>query len=486
MDTFIETYGSEHPTFRQTICVVILTLALLVWAGLKMLATAKSRDNDPPEPPSLPSSILSFGHIIHLFREGAGYYTDLYRHYRQGIYTLDIFGFRLYMISSPDWVSIIYKSPQQISFNALVVPMMGKVFRFDEQSMEIMRVNMNDEKGDHSGVLHRTHDMIQQTMKPGPHLDELNRHFLQQLTPYVNGLARNNGAQNIKLWYWLRHHFSLASAAAIYGPDNPFAVDPALEQDFWDLEKNIGQLAMLPYPSIFARKGVHARQRMCDGMIAYAENERWKQASRLAKNRAEVNLGHGLSTRMYGVGEVSMLFAVLANTVPSAFWLLSNVFADPQLLADVRAEVDRCVRQGEGNSRIINVTKIKADCQLLFSTMRETLRTIAAMNTIRYVLQDTHVTNHSTGETYLLKKGGMVQIAANVIHSNPEIYGEDVATFNPRRFLPKDGRALGDVALGFRDREGKVVAGSFRTFGGGELAASHHCSFCLLSIVHTT
>ncbi|KAK5119922.1 hypothetical protein LTR85_007248 [Meristemomyces frigidus] len=446
---------------RTTVCLILSALAL---AGFAILLSPRK---DPQEPPFLPSSLPLVGHLIHMFGQGAGYYTDLYQQYHQGIYTLPIFRFRMYIISSPDWVSVIYKSPQKISFNALVVPMVQKVFCMDQRTMEIMRENMNDEKGDHSGVLHRTHDMILQTMKPGPHLDELNRNFLEQLTPHVNGLAKEGGTEKIKLWYWLRHHFSLASAAAIYGPENPFALNPALEQDFWDLEASIAKLAMLPYPSVFARKAEAGRRRMCGAMIEYAEKERWKQASQLAKNRAEVNLGHGLSTRMYGTGEVSMLFAVLANTVPSTFWLLSNIFADPQLLADVRAEVGQCLRQGEDNKRIINATKVKAECPLFFSTMKETLRMIAAMNTIRWVLEDTQVTNHNTDKTYLLKKGSMVQIAANVIHFKSEIYGEDAATFNPRRFLPKDGKTVGDPAANFRDEKGKIHAGSFRTFGGG-------------------
>ncbi|KAK4542245.1 hypothetical protein LTR36_006898 [Oleoguttula mirabilis] len=98
--------------------------------------------------------------------------------------------------------------------------------------MEILRENMTDEKGDRSGILNQAHDMVQQIMKPGPHLDELNRKFLRELTPYVNALAKRGGPEKIKLCHWLRHHFSLASAAAVYGPENLFALNAALEHVF--------------------------------------------------------------------------------------------------------------------------------------------------------------------------------------------------------------------------------------------------------------
>ena len=315
------------------------------------------------------------------------------------------------------------------------------------------------------------HDMLFSTLRSGAHLEELNESFLKELAPHFQQLARDGRVEKVKLWDLIRQNFSIASLAAIYGPDNPFAVNPALVADFYTFEANLASLFATPYPRIFAPKVFAARQRMFDGMIEYARKRQYEHASVsvLAKKRADINLGHGLSTEMYGISEVSMMIAVLSNTVPSAFWLVSYIFADPELLAEVRNEIDQCVSVGTTNKCIINATKLKTECPLFFSVMREMLRVTACVNINRIALEDTPLTNHKTGETYVLKKGGMVHVATTVIHGMSEVYGDDAATFNPRRFMSTTEKSV-DPAAAFRDREGKLIAGSFRTFGGGKCA----------------
>lgn len=466
----METIKANISATPLSTTIIVLTIGAMILAGLSTLLVAKK---DPQEPPFLSHSILLIGHLIPMFREGANYYTRLWNQHRQGIYTIPVLRGRMYMISSPDWALAFHKAHKTLSFHDLVAPALEKVFCFDDPTMEIIKENMNDERGDRSGVLLETHDMIIKTMAPGKHLDELNHRFLEELTPHFKGLVTDGKIEKLHLWDWVRHHFTLASCAAIYGPEDPFSLSPALEPDFWEIDYNVMKFIITPYPSIFARKANMARQRVLDSLVEYAENECWKQASQLAKNRADMNLGRGISKRQHGVGELSFLFALLTNTVPSAFWFLSYVFVDPELLADVRAEVDQCVRVGEGKKRIINATKLKTQCPLFFCAMRETLRIAGVMNINRYVREDTMLTNHSTDEAYLLRKGSMVQVASTVIHFLSEVFGEDAMEFRPRRFMSTTEKTL-DPAAAFRDGTGKVHGGSFRTFGGGTLTISSY------------
>ena len=181
-----------------------------------------------------------------------------------------------------------------------------------------------------------------------------------------------------------------------------------------------------------------------------------------------------LSKKMYAWGEASLLFGALLNTIPTAFWLISWIFEDPELLIDIRREVDDCTTASasDQNRRIINTTKLRTSCPLLSSSFRETLRMAGSININRYVAEDTTVTNSATGKQYLLKKDSIIQIASNVIHSR-SLWGPDASTFNPRRFMPsgeKERREAGsgkppDPAAPFRGVNGKVYSSAFRSFG---------------------
>ncbi|KAK5683125.1 hypothetical protein LTS10_004656 [Elasticomyces elasticus] len=453
--------------------LVATSVAIL---GAVLVSKYLTAVKDPREPPYIPSSIPLVGHLIHLLREGAEYLTVIDRKYHHGIYTIPIFSQRLYVVNSPSWVVTMHKSHKTLSFNVLVVQAMRVVFGFgaDEAAMKATEDNADNEQGDRSGLLMETHDMmfgafVQQ-------IDELNANFLKCWTPYVNALARH-GEVSMPLWYWLRHNFSIASVASLYGPESPLTLDPSLEDDFWTFEAGVGSLFITPWPSIFLRKVYKARQRIFDALNVYAEKEGYKRpgTSRLVQARVEMTMGkYGLSKPLYGAGETGLFFAALVNTAGGTFWLLSHILADPVLHAEIRAEIDGCVPKREGTC-IIDIAKLKAQCPLLNSAIRENLRITATMNINRLVKEETLMTNQSTGETFLLKKNSGLSVAANVMHFQPEIWGEDAAVFNARRFLPTierartdaaDGKAV-DIAATFRDGKGKLHSGAFRSFGGG-------------------
>ncbi|KAK5726336.1 hypothetical protein LTR17_012865 [Elasticomyces elasticus] len=462
--------------------LVATSIAVL---GAVLVSKYLTAVKDPQEPPYIPSSIPLVGHLIHLLREGAGYLSVIDRKYHHGIYTIPIFSQRIYVVNSPSWVVTMHKSHKTLSFNVLVVQAMRVVFGFgaDEAAMKATEDNADNERGGtspltktpyRSGLLMETHDMmfgafVQQ-------IDELNANFLKCWTPYVNALAPH-GEVSMPLWYWLRHNFSIASVASLYGPESPLTLDPSLEDDFWTFEAGVGSLFITPWPSIFLRKVYKALQRIFDALRVYAENEGYKRpgTSRLVQARVEMTMGkYGLSKPLYGAGETGLFFAALVNTAGGTFWLLSHIIADPVLHTEIRAEIDECVSKRDGTC-VIDIAKLKAQCPLLNSAIRENLRITATMNINRLVKEDTLMTNQSTGETFLLKKNSGLSVAANVMHFQPEIWGEDAAVFNARRFLPTierarsdaaDGKAV-DIAATFRDGKGKLHSGAFRSFGGG-------------------
>ena len=99
----------------------------------------------------------------------------------------------------------------------------------------------------------------------------------------------------------------------------------------------------------------------------------------------------------------------------------------------------------------------------MMSVFRETLRLIMPAISARFVAEDIII-----ADTWLLRKGSVVQLAGNVIHFDPKVWGPDCDTFNPDRFLysPNGSKSNPDGTVS----EGKahyVHPSAFRSFGGG-------------------
>ncbi|KAK5005405.1 hypothetical protein LTR28_007757 [Elasticomyces elasticus] len=386
---------------------------------------------------------------------------------------------RTYVVSSPELALAVQRNHKSLAFNPIMIEAIRRMVAFDDDAMAKIKRNLNNEEGKW-GLMYDTHDMMYATLAPGPELDELNLAVLDQFVDTINKFDASG--REIKLWAWLRHHFSLASTNALYGPQNPFAIHPELEEVFWDYETGLVALLIDFMPSITARKAYVSQQRLLAALVEYVEAGRHNEASKLIQRRIGINRRYGLSTKMQAHGELGMLFGSLVNSVPACFWLLVSIYTSPSLLSEIRAEIDHCVSV-EGNEGKINVHRLKTECPLFASTYREVLRTTASINANRWVMEDTTIAAPD-GKEYLLKKGGVVQVASGVIHASPSVWGPDSETFNPRRFLPtsssttapsvtvKEPESDSTKPVGDRVAESgpskRHHPAAFRAFGGGQ------------------
>lgn len=470
----IEAASAPLPLSKMIIAVA--TVGLVVALILQFLTPSR----DSREPPYLWPKLPLAGHILGLIRQGSDYLHKLELRYHKPIFTLPVFKGRMYIVTTPELAQAVHKAHRSVHFHTLLAQAMKNLFLMDDDAMKILNENRNGEDGTRRGIMNEVHDMMLTTLAPGQFLNDLNKNTLDAVLPHMNNLAKD-GPLNTKFWSWLRHHFSLASIRGLWGPRNPFELYPEVELVFWEFEANAMPLTMMPFPQFLARKGYEARKICFERFEEYAANEGYddEKTSQLIKNRKKMNMDRfGLSRKMYARGETSLLFGALLNTVPLAFWLVSWIFEDRELLKDIRKEVDDCVTTSPSDPqiRVMNATKFRTSCPLFQSTFREALRLTAAINLNRHVSEDTTVTNSSTGETFLLKKDSVIQIASNVIHAKP-LWGSDPMAFEPRRFMGSgekarnasdtDSTKIPDPAAPFRGPDGKVYSSAFRSFGGG-------------------
>jgi hypothetical protein len=344
-----------------------------------------------------------------------------------------------------------------------------RLVAFDRPSMDIIWNNVNREQGN-KGLMPESHDMIASVLGPGPTLNNITKVQLEVFSATLGKLGPDT--EVVELYSWVREVFTTSNTKAIYGPENLFAMHPELIEDFKVFEE--GMLALLVdfLPAITARKPYLARQRILDGLIEFVEKERYKKASTLIQQRVSINLKHGLSKKMTGHAELIMLFAIVGNAVPTTFWLLGNLFSRPDLLAEVRQEIERAVTVTEVDGRekemrTIHVDMLKSVAPVLLSAYRETLRMVANLSSVRWILSDTLI-----AEKYILKKDSICQIASGVIHVDESIWGAGAGDFKPTRFMTTSeatwsGSMTEKTATAPLPKN--VPSAAFRAFGGGSV-----------------
>lgn len=224
-------------------------------------------------------------------------------------------------------------------------------------------------------------------------------------------------------------------------------------------------------PSLLAPKGCRARTRIGAAFTQYFENyiPGRTQSSAMILARYTANTQHGVSLWNQGRLEVGTLIGILANTIPSLFYMLVRIYSDKKLLRNIRDELENTavLNCSEGSKKIL-ILSMREKCFLLHSTFQELLRFHAKGASARYVREDTML-----DDQYLLKKGMVVQMPMAVMHFDPTIWGADAEEFQPGRFLrksndqrkPKPNGEMRFEPNGEKDSKQNLTA--YRPFGGG-------------------
>ena len=334
-------------------------------------------------------------------------------------------------------------------------------------------------------------------------LKEAWRRFLQPEAE--NGF---NGGRQVGLYALLRKAITVSSTTAIYGPKNPMSLNESLVDAFWEYNRGLNMLMLDLWPQWTGRKAWLARERLARGFAGLFEKNpthlyKEGKCSELCKARYETATNHGIELLDAAKLEVGIMIAILVNTVPTTFYLLLRILSDSKLLRDVLRELDtQAINKDETTGKdVLNISRVRSHCSLLYSVFQETLRVHSEASTARYVTENT------TLGDFLFKKGSVVQIPNSVMHRDSVTWGRDVETFQPRRFLAKDAvnedQQIEEDASGMQQpkthidngnatkkakHEGSrqaTAASSYRPFGGGStLCPGRH--FAMMEILSIT
>ncbi|XP_006860142.1 PREDICTED: 25-hydroxycholesterol 7-alpha-hydroxylase-like [Chrysochloris asiatica] len=137
-----------------------------------------------------------------------------------------------------------------------------------------------------------------------------------------------------------------------------------------------------------------------------------------------------------GAHHFALLWASVANTIPTMFWAMYYLLRHPEAMAAVRDEIDHLLQstgQKKGSGFLINFTREQLDSLVyLESIVLEALRLSSFSATFRFVEEDFALPVES-GKC-LLRKGDLVVIFPPALHNDPELF-EAPEEFRYDRFV---------------------------------------------------
>jgi hypothetical protein len=181
-------------------------------------------------------------------------------------------------------------------------------------------------------------------------------------------------------------------------------------------------------------KGYAAREKVFDAYVRYC--------SKLPSDSSHLAREHQRTLREAGICELDnakqasiFTIAAFSNSAPTLYWTIWELFSRPEILAQVRQELEsHAVRGSKEDGFVLDVASVKSKSPLLLSVFQETQRTRHVNASFRMVMEDTLLDGR-----YLLKKGNFLQMPGAPIHSNTDLWGHAASEFDPYRFVPKRG-----------------------------------------------
>jgi cytochrome P450 len=220
------------------------------------------------------------------------------------------------------------------------------------------------------------------------------------------------------------------------------------------------------YPNLTARRSVQARKDLVEAFYDYFIAGKYKEGSDFVQAHYQHKVDQGATERDIARFEIGAMVAILSNTIPAAFWVLYHSISDAVILEECKQEVLACCKV-QGDTYTIDISEVTRSCPLLLSILKESLRFHGTGISVRIVTQD-----HMLDGKYLLKKDGVVMIPGPVQHTSSSAYGNNVNSFDHKRFVRTPGR-----------KQPAPVA--FRGFGGGSTLCPgrHFASTVVLAFV---
>ncbi|KAK6951820.1 hypothetical protein Daesc_006345 [Daldinia eschscholtzii] len=419
----------------------------LIYGSIGLVLLAYALDyvlrfvDDAREPKRVNPRVPLIGHVLGLTKYGSSYFMYTSTRTEAEMYTLAAFNTKFYVCNSLRLMPLIQKASKTVSFRPFIKTAADKIAGSSSAGGELF-----------SGALASDYEhILRATLAPGPWLDEQSLRMGRSCAALVDALLGGGGEEGKKIWLlgWVRHIVIQASSCGIYGQEHPFR-DPVvakasgIRELHVHLPKNMAGLD-------FFKKCAKAREVLHTALLKYCAAPHADAALSVFERQRVLREG-GMTLEDAAKQETSVSVAIFANTAPTLFWTIWELYSRPEVLEEVRQEIEAnaVFRKSDmeekahddteaetGADFVLDVAALKTQCPLLLSVFQETQRTRHVHANIRKVLADTLLDDGR----YFLRKGNYVMMPGSPIHADVRVWGQSAGAFDPYRFVPANHRA---------------------------------------------
>jgi hypothetical protein len=415
-----------------------LVIGLLALGALYLvLVILLHATQDKREPFPIATSFPFFGPIVGGIRYKVKYVRKLRDEYQLPICTLRLPSSRLYIVNTPTLIQAVHRQANAISFDNV-----GRDFGFLFSGLKQESQNILKKAYDGNG--NGFTSLVHQYLKDGFFLRNASRAAVVHLSGTVPQFLRG---VPLNLFDTVRHTLTMAFTDTVYGPHNPFR-DPEIEANWLVFLPGISHLMYSPLASFTARKNLLARDKVIAAFTRYFETNGHLLASQMVQDMYAANLGHGLPIEECAKMEIATCLALLSSGSITAIWFILHVLSDASVLGSVRDETLANITSKDSNGSLnVDLSKIKALCPTVMAVFQESMRFHSTVMSAKIVKHDLVL-----ADTYLLKAGSTLVIPGPVVHSDANVWGATVNSFDHHRFM---------------NTKKQPSTSSFRPFGSG-------------------
>ncbi|KAF4954447.1 hypothetical protein FGADI_5225 [Fusarium gaditjirri] len=447
-----------------------LTLGVVCCVVVAIVTLATRKQPDAREPPYVKETVPYFSHIYGLLKHGLRYFDLVSAQQPHPIFTIDMSGQKNYIVTSPELVQAVQRNTTSLSFSPAMIPAFRRMMGFNEAGIELIFRDAHTENGMY-GEIHRVQKA---SLLPGTEsLYELCVLIRAKLLNIVNELP---SSQAIDLYAWVQDLFMRTNNSACFGEKDPFTIDPSLNSTFWDWVANV-KVLLLGVPWFLSPKkhstAQKTRKELVNAFLNYLNDDGLDTACSFIKELSGLGIRRGLSNENNARALLGSILAIVGNTIPTTFWLLISIFSRPDLLREIRSELEATLEDSSSVTISLDYNTIRENCPVFMSTYEEVLRMTSGIATVRYTNEDTLIQDR-----WLLKKGAQVQMPTAFIHADPTTWGADADVFDHTRFLKSKVLT--------KEQKARRAA-AFRPFGGGNTLCPgrHFASYKVLTFAGT-
>ncbi|KAJ9102095.1 hypothetical protein QFC20_005104 [Naganishia adeliensis] len=390
--------------------LVTSIIGIAVLSILYLASRSSSASGAAQRPPHVSSWVPWLGSGIHLATNPDKFFNDAIRKHGP-VFSLTAVGKKMIYVTSPGLIAQVYGNPKTL------------------QSKEADH-NMGEE-------LFPAHSRQLQPGTIGPMVSS----FVEHLSVNIRSLAGEvdaTGGVTITESGKIHHVMSVSTLAAMMGTTFPASEFlPAFTKFDSEFTKLAGEL-----PTWMCKDAIKYREACLDILedryVTY--NRRFEtetlapdeQVSAVIRAVLDFSGKHGTATRDIAAFLLADMFATQANAPPAAAWCVVKLSENPRALARLRGEIADGVEGSLREKEVVNGSTF----EFLGSAIKETLRLVTSVASIRRVMEDTILTaQKGTSDGVLLRKGEMIYCLTRPTHTDSTVH-RDAEEWIPERFMP--------------------------------------------------